>query len=1529
MEIKYDGICYENVAGTAENDTITVNRAQTITVDGNAGNDSISIQNADHTTVGGGAGVDTIRVDFANTALIKGQDGDDDIYLRYTSKKTGSGNVSIEGGAGDDTITVGRKPNGGDDLCDDVTVFGGAGDDSITVIASNASIEGGAGNDTIINDHGLKNVYFDGGDDDDYIDMDNYASTVLGGAGNDFISVKGSSSTVDGGTGDDTIKIWGWAEDLFVTGGAGADTFLLVQPGFGATLTDLTAEDTLVFSFNPEAYALAGSGGRLSSLSASYSGTTLTLKGTMQGQPTLNLTLKNIKSLSSISDVKVYNGSVNGTLNPTNLTTLGKLLGASTSLPRGASVSGGKVVLSNSFKGTFSLANYFNRPKDITASTNKQKLMIKGDDRANIITAGNAGNTLYGYSGNDKLVGGAGADLLYGGAGVDTLAGGAGNDKLYGEAGADLLQGGAGNDKLDGGAGNDKLYGGAGNDKLVGSAGNDYLYGEAGNDTLNGGAGNDNLRGGAGNDALTGGADNDVFTYANGEGKDTITDYTAGQDTLYITSNAISKTALSGKNVVFTVGKGSVTLSNAKGKTVSLKDNRGGFTLASSAIALASDFGGAMDVAKYWSTVRTVDGSKTTKTATLTGNAAANTLKGGSGANTLNGGAGNDKLYGYAGNDKLNGGVGNDYLDGGVGNDKLTGGAGNDTFVYAYDKGNDVIADYEQGKDKLLITGATSVPAEIGPIYSTKQSGKDVVFRFSVCTATVKNGAGKTIALQDNRGGYTMSPTALTLDANFSGRIDAGRYLGTIKTMDGRKAQKAVSLIGNSQSNVIYGGTGSDFISGEAGNDKIYGGAGNDSLMGGDGADYLDGGAGNDTFSAGSGNDTLYGGAGNDHLYAGAGNDSVDGGDGNDMIYGREGNDTITGGKGRDTFVYYTGCGNDLIKDYAQGEDTLYITEGSVSAAAVSGNNLALTIGGGKVTLQNAAAKTVTVKADGGTYTLNKTSLTAQAGFGGTLSAKAHLSTIKTVDGRAATRVADIHGNSIANVLYAGKSGGTLRGWEGNDTLYGGAGADVFYYDSGDDTIYNYAEGTDKIGVGAAAIKSATVSGSDLILKTANGGKITIKGAAAKTVTLIDKDGVESTYKYDPNQSVSQLSVIQNFMAYLDETNGLSADELVNGAVNYASNGLFTSWDDLVNRFADDLAVHGGTKLESLLLDYEGNLIIEPAVEKFLTDYCGINLRNADTGAITGADAGGATAKTKTSIVPENGTIANVQSPQGASTTINGLTFLWPEEALNATQQAIVNRIYTWWAKGALDLIEESYALSFTEEGATVNQITVQFRSENNNNLAWVTHSTWTSGQNVGKCAGLTLTVNMNYFNDIDLEDVNGDAGGTAGYLDRVLAHELTHAVMAANINYFRDLPAAVQEGLAELVHGIDDTRTQTINQYAQTANADALRNNLKLNIASESSYAGGYMLFRYFAKQVAENSLGAMMTGSSGMIANSAPIAGSPAAQLASLVSTMQAGNLGALSGGGTSLASSDASGSSLIVANGASNPLTNQRTA
>jgi Ca2+-binding RTX toxin-like protein len=116
----------------------------------------------------------------------------------------------------------------------------------------------------------------------------------------------------------------------------------------------------------------------------------------------------------------------------------------------------------------------------------------------------------------------------------------------------------------------------------------------------------------------------------------------------------------------------------------------------------------------------------------------------------------------------------------------------------------------------------------------------------------------------------------------------------------------------------VAGGSGHDALTGANNDDDLRGGAGNDVLIGAAGADTLDGGIGNDILSGGGKADDLAGGGGQDILNGGGGWDELNGG---------EGNDTLTGGGGNDVFVFATDSGSDQITDFAQGEDTIWLTD--------------------------------------------------------------------------------------------------------------------------------------------------------------------------------------------------------------------------------------------------------------------------------------------------------------------------------------------------------------------------------------------------------------------------------------------------------------------------------------------------------------------------------------------------------------------------------------------------------------------------
>lgn len=405
-----------------------------------------------------------------------------------------------------------------------------------------------------------------------------------------------------------------------------------------------------------------------------------------------------------------------------------------------------------------------------------------------------------------------------------------------------------------------------------------------------------------------------------------------------------------------------------------------------------------------------------------------------------------------------------------------------------------------------------------------------------------------------------------------------------------------------------------------------------------------------------------------------------------------------------------------------------------------------------------------------------------------------------------------------------------------------------------------------------------------------------------ESVTIYTQAGKTSLGSFLTNEVDAKTAqhVMKDFMSSLNET-AQTGTKAIDTAIAESSDGRFTDYRELVTAFVNDY-INATDKAN------------------FFKNYCGIDLTNNDVGAITGYDAGGSKAQiSAVDIVPENqadfvsldeiylansnsfGTVVSdaTISSESMSFTKNGLTVIVPDfeslmadstltattveagdsvqaaanETIVATANAaknklaIINGLYSWWIGNSIDLINDSYGISFETEGATFNEIKLSFSDDTLETADYVTFS------------GNELKINTAKVKDLKLSDYEN--GGSSGlltenyYLDRLIAHELTHAVMSANVNDLKSggnstYWSVIFEGLAELTQGADDTRRDALNKLvANFTKEDVVVSDIISNVIANASgslqkqlsdvekveYVFGYALLRYFAEQVKESS--------------------------------------------------------------------------
>ncbi len=640
------------------------------TIDGGIGADIITGGEGDDSLIGGdgndtidgGDGSDTVTGDDGDDVIdTSGSDGSPDRGIPdvggagATPADTDPDNDrdTVDGGAGNDSITTGDDADlimggTGDDTLDggidDDTIDGGDDDDVIIGGEGTDELEGGAGDDTIYggNDPSdpdaldLVDVDSDGNPVDP--DPDNNRDTISGGDGNDVIFGQDDADSLDGGAGDDSID--GGIDDDTIDGGAGDDTLIGGQ-----------GDDNILGGDGND--SVAGDDGDDVIDTSNTDGTP------DRGVPSVG----GVAAIPADTDPDDDRDTVDGGAGDDSITT-----GDDADLITG---------------GT----------GDDTIDGGIDDDTIDGGDDDDLIIGGEGADELEGGSGNDTLYGGDApgtsdplslVDVDEDGTPVDpdpennrdTILGGDGDDVIYGMDDADSLDGGTGDDTIDGGIDDDTIIGGAGDDSLIGGQGDDSIDGGDGNDDVSGGDGDDIIdtsgstplvdRGFAGYSDGTivipaipadGDDANDRDTVDGGAGDDTIL---TGDDADVITGGAGSDSIDGGiDDDTIDGGTEADVIIGGEGSD-SILGGTGDDTIYG---GLDPAFPDALNITDDGSDGRPVDPDPT------------------NGMDTILGGDGNDVIFGQDDDDSIDGGTGDDSIDAGIDDDTVTGGEGDDTIL--------------------------------------------------------------------------------------------------------------------------------------------------------------------------------------------------------------------------------------------------------------------------------------------------------------------------------------------------------------------------------------------------------------------------------------------------------------------------------------------------------------------------------------------------------------------------------------------------------------------------------------------------------------------------------------------------------------------------------------------------------------------------------------------------------------------------------------------------------------------------------
>lgn len=198
----------------------------------------------------------------------------------------------------------------------------------------------------------------------------------------------------------------------------------------------------------------------------------------------------------------------------------------------------------------------------------------------------------------------------------------------------------------------------------------------------------------------------------------------------------------------------------------------------------------------------------------------------------------------------------------------------------------------------------------------------------------------------------------------------------------------------------------------------------------------------------------------------------------------------------------------------------------------------------------------------------------------------------------------------------------------------------------------------------------------------------------------------------------------------------------------------------------------------------------------------------------------------------------------GAGTKFNGQKiFDQGRESIGGDEQQrqIIAGLKSGWLTAAEARINQYFGIQ--ADGA----LTMEIEFEDNAGSMYSAMVAYTYAGGGGVANSVKMQINLAAFTEPE-KPHGGDAGGT--YADRVIAHEMVHAIMARTMN-IGSLPGWFMEGTAELIHGADERLQGDTSNGTDIAAVMAAGLTDSSPLTSSAEYSASYAAVRYMHETI------------------------------------------------------------------------------